>query len=220
MHAIEIAADGGLRFGVASMYERISTDLRPTEEDVILQVDAIGDTINFWAWRVGETMPELPLLTRTDNQLPTGIAGVYYTPSSPPQVTSGTAVYRYVHVANTHFGAPAEVPGSCPRIEGEISSLRRSFQPPAAGGWTIFRSCASRAICRGRIHRFSQWDVVGTGADACDRTKNICQGLRFFPDAEQSFRVTDLKSQRWRRPQQFRGRPSLTGVRVPGGRWP
>ncbi|MBN2293770.1 MAG: PEP-CTERM sorting domain-containing protein [Pirellulales bacterium] len=109
-HALEIAVDGGLWFRIANQYQRIATtDLRPMDEDVILQLDAIGQTIRGWAWRAGETMPATPLVTRTTILLPTGCPAVYYSPNTTPQGTSGTAIYRYVHVANTSIPEPSTI---------------------------------------------------------------------------------------------------------------
>ena len=100
-HAIEIAADGGLWVGVANEFVPMNSDLRPTEEEIILQIDAIGDTISYWAWRASEGMPTEPVREYTNNELSLGIPGVYYAISSPPQVNPGIAVYRYVHVADS-----------------------------------------------------------------------------------------------------------------------
>jgi hypothetical protein len=106
-HALEIAADGGLWLGIANDYQRIiGTDLRPTNEDVVLQLDVIGDSIRGWAWRADEPMPGSPLFTRQSSALTMGSPGVYYGPSIVPQGTSGTAIYRYIQVATSPIPEP------------------------------------------------------------------------------------------------------------------
>jgi hypothetical protein len=108
-HSFEIASDGGLWFGTTgSPLQRIDSILRPRQEDVILQLDAIGDAINAWAWRAGDPMPATPAFSRITSQLPSGIAGVYKSASLSSQGTStGTAIFRYVHVSNTSIPEPS-----------------------------------------------------------------------------------------------------------------
>jgi hypothetical protein len=107
-HSFEIASDGGLWFGTTgSPFQRIDSNLRPRQEEVILQLDAIGNAINAWAWRAGDPMPATPAFSRTTSQLPSGIAGVYKSASLSSQGTSnGTAIFRYVHVSNTSIPEP------------------------------------------------------------------------------------------------------------------
>jgi hypothetical protein len=110
-HLFEIASDGGLWFGtIGSPLQRIDSNLRPRQEDVILQLDAIGDAINAWAWRAGDPMPATPAFSRITSQLPSGIAGVYKSASLSSQGTStGTAIFRYVHVSNTSIPEPTSL---------------------------------------------------------------------------------------------------------------
>jgi hypothetical protein len=105
-HSFEVAADGGLWFGITGSLQRIDSPLRPTQEDVILQLDAIGNSITAWAWRPGEAMPVMPAFSRITSQLPSGSPGVYTSSSTVPTGTSGTAVYRFVHVSNTSIPEP------------------------------------------------------------------------------------------------------------------
>jgi hypothetical protein len=111
-HALEVAVDGGVWLGIAGEPERIGTDLRPAEHDVVLQLDVIGDAISAWAWKAGETMPSSPLYSRTSSALIVGRPGVYYGPSIipiPPLGGSGTALFRYVHVADVSIPEPSSL---------------------------------------------------------------------------------------------------------------
>jgi RNA polymerase sigma factor (sigma-70 family) len=103
-HAFEITVDGGLLLGIDNNYTRINSNLRPTEYDVILQLDAIGNSIKAWAWRAGEPMPTTPAFSRTTDLLPIGFPGVYY--GRPDALPSGAAIYRYVHVASLSIPEP------------------------------------------------------------------------------------------------------------------
>jgi hypothetical protein len=48
-YSFEVAADGSVWFGVTPAQRIGQSDLRPTEEDIILQLDAIGNRITAWA---------------------------------------------------------------------------------------------------------------------------------------------------------------------------
>jgi hypothetical protein len=110
-HTFQVAADSGLYFGITgSPFQRVESDLRPTQEDVILQLDAIGNSITAWAWRPGEPKPTAPAFSVITNQLPSGFAGVFYAPADLPLPTAGTAIYRYVHVANMPIPEPSGAP--------------------------------------------------------------------------------------------------------------
>jgi hypothetical protein len=110
-HAFEIASDGGLWFGISgSGFQRIDSNLRPTQEDVILQLDAIGNTITAWAWRAGDPMPTTPAFTAITNLLSTGVPGVYKSASVSVQgMSSGTAIFRHVHVADIPIPEPPAI---------------------------------------------------------------------------------------------------------------
>jgi hypothetical protein len=90
----------------------VATDLRPATEDVVIQFDAFGNRLQFWAWRPGAPMPSTPLIDVTDSALTSGIVGLIYTSETdtPNMVnTPGSALVRYVHVANTHIPEPATI---------------------------------------------------------------------------------------------------------------
>jgi hypothetical protein len=83
-----------------------NTDLRPLEEDVIMQFDVIGSSLSLWAWREGEKMPSAPLVTATDSRYFLGQTGVYYF-ANEANSTLGSAIFRYVHVADMHIPEPS-----------------------------------------------------------------------------------------------------------------
>ena len=49
----------------------VQTDIRPLNEEVVLQLDAFGDDIKFWVWRPGERRPDEPIVHYTEQDMPT-----------------------------------------------------------------------------------------------------------------------------------------------------
>ena len=73
-----------------------STDLNVSEEDVIVQLDTIGDKIELWAWRPGE-VPVEPLLSVIDTMVPvTGEGDVYVSVFGTPS----NAEFHFIHAAD------------------------------------------------------------------------------------------------------------------------
>jgi RNA polymerase sigma factor (sigma-70 family) len=149
-HTLEIEADGDVFLGIAvsgvgmGTFTQVATDLRPTQEDVILRLDAIGNTMRAWVWRAGEAMPQEPLLTATDtaNQVPTGVPGVFYGASIPPEPTLGTAIFRSVLVADMPIPEPSSLAlGSLGAVALAILAfrsrpgLRRSITSSSKFAW-------------------------------------------------------------------------------------
>jgi hypothetical protein len=86
----------------AAAGQRIAhTDLRPLEEDVVLQLDAFGEDIRFWVWRQGEPRPEEPIIQYTTEDDPTTDDG---------GVLFGTlyahAAFRHVLLSDSPIPAP------------------------------------------------------------------------------------------------------------------
>ncbi len=90
----------------------------------MLQVDVIGDQINGYAWRPSAPKPTTPLLSAVDNQLASGLPGVYYSPD--PEI-EGAAVFRYVQVADRPI-VPEPSGGALCAIGGTLLSLGLLFQ--------------------------------------------------------------------------------------------
>ena len=74
----------------------VETDIRPLNEDVVLQLDAFGDDVKFWVWRPGEPRPDEPIVHYTEQDMPT---------LDPGGVMFGTvfadAWFRSVQVSDT-----------------------------------------------------------------------------------------------------------------------
>lgn len=79
------------------------TDLNPDIEDIVLQLDIIGDDLSLYAWRAGEAMPAEPSLTRN-------IRGGYTSGVAAVLLDSGSrhsAAFRHVQVATTSLPEPS-----------------------------------------------------------------------------------------------------------------
>jgi hypothetical protein len=79
------------------------TDLRPLEEDVVLQLDLIGTSLKLFAWRSGEPMPLQPQVQVSSKLHSSGTIGIYYNPSPD----NGSATFRYVHIADMSIPEPS-----------------------------------------------------------------------------------------------------------------
>ena len=71
-------------------------DVRTT--DTVLQVDAMGDNIEYRAWRAGDPMPSAPLFQTTDSTWPSGSVGIGIRNNLPGGTGQNTGVFRYVFV--------------------------------------------------------------------------------------------------------------------------
>jgi RNA polymerase sigma factor (sigma-70 family) len=77
------------------------TDLRPSQEDVLLQFDVIGDRLSLYAWRDGDAKPIRPQLEVTDSRYAEGAVGIVHA-----AINSGIGIFRYVHVADASIPEP------------------------------------------------------------------------------------------------------------------
>ena len=77
----------------------------PVEQDVLLQFDAFDDKLSLWAWRVGESKPDLPQLVVFDDMYAEGPAALISAGFAGGPLDSTT--FRFVHVANTHIPEPS-----------------------------------------------------------------------------------------------------------------
>jgi RNA polymerase sigma factor (sigma-70 family) len=92
--------DGTTRFHYLG---QIFSDLRPDEEDVVLQFDVFGELLKLFAWRPTEPKPTVPTVSVIDKQFPD--AGNIALLHHPIGISSGA--FRYVHVAATPIPEPA-----------------------------------------------------------------------------------------------------------------
>ncbi|MHC4176454.1 MAG: LamG-like jellyroll fold domain-containing protein, partial [Planctomycetota bacterium] len=83
-------------------------DFDITQEDVILQLDAVGDQIELWAWPAGTPMPSEPLFSVVDNTHDFGKVSFLVTSKDfeDLRVTSqqpASAAFRYVIIEDIHI---------------------------------------------------------------------------------------------------------------------
>jgi hypothetical protein len=100
--------------GPATDLRFVDTDLRPTQEDIMLQLDAIGSQISLWAWRPDEAMPSDPTVTVTNSILTAGDMATYVVSSGGPV----QSVLRFVHVADAHIGLSGDM-----NFDGNVNGL-------------------------------------------------------------------------------------------------
>ena len=99
---------------VFQRHESVSTDLRPTDEDVMLQLDSFDDTFRVWAWPPSEPRPDEPLLERSMSLL--GDSGPTLWVRNPSG-GSVDATFRWVHFS-TEKSLPD--PGSAVPLIGDF----------------------------------------------------------------------------------------------------
>ncbi|MCA9217636.1 MAG: hypothetical protein KDB27_31420 [Planctomycetales bacterium] len=84
-----------------SVLASTQTELRPLEEDVVLQADVIGDELSLWAWRTNEPMPKEPVVDVISDTLSQGVIGFDISWKSP----GSSVALKYFHAATEHIGA-------------------------------------------------------------------------------------------------------------------
>jgi hypothetical protein len=83
----------------------VFTDLRPNQEDVLLQFDVFGNSLKLFAWRPGEPMPSEPTVMVTDNTiLDPGTIGLLHHPTG-----MGAGAFRFVQASRTPIPEPSTV---------------------------------------------------------------------------------------------------------------
>ena len=84
----------------------VPTTLDPTQQDIMVQLDAIGNQISLWTWAAGEAMPAEPTVTVQDDTFD-GAGGVSLWTATKEFFEGGTSeatsVYRFVQVADQHI---------------------------------------------------------------------------------------------------------------------
>jgi RNA polymerase sigma factor (sigma-70 family) len=74
-------------------------------QDVVIQFDAIGNRLSFYAWQAGGPVSQTPLLSVTDNQIAAGRVSLLVTAGATVSAPA-RAAFRYVHVANMPIPEP------------------------------------------------------------------------------------------------------------------
>ena len=85
-------------------FPEIDTDFDVLEEDVLLQLDVIGNQLSLWTWRPDEPMPAKPHATIEDDLLTSGVVDLWIN-----AIPSGSVrgAFRFVHIANAHIPEPS-----------------------------------------------------------------------------------------------------------------
>jgi RNA polymerase sigma factor (sigma-70 family) len=102
-HAYVTTNEVGIAYGPNGTPTLHSTqiDFDPRLEDVILQLDIIGNSITYWAWPADEARPAQPLGSVVDDTLSSG--SIFFAGAGN---TLGSTAFRYVHVANSPIPVP------------------------------------------------------------------------------------------------------------------
>jgi hypothetical protein len=78
--------------------EALPVDLDVLDDDVVIQLDVIGNQVRLWAWQADEPMPTTPQLTGVDDTYASGFVQVASTSHN-----NNTAIFRNVRVADAHI---------------------------------------------------------------------------------------------------------------------
>lgn len=110
-----ITVDGEIALGIVhpdgSIFPTLTpTGLNPVDNDIMLQIDAIDDKIDFWAWSPGQPMPEVPSKSLRNSLIQTGGISLNFG-STQDKTVSG--VFRYVQVATQSIPEPSAAILSC-----------------------------------------------------------------------------------------------------------
>ena len=96
----------GLIAGSDSDPDPVVLDFDVSEQDVIMQVDVIGQQLDLWVWPANEQIPESPLVSTTDNVLPSGLVYLWVASEDfdldNPQ-ERGLGTFRWFLADNTHI---------------------------------------------------------------------------------------------------------------------
>lgn len=108
-YAADIVSDGTIglyRVDGTPTPNALATTVVPFEtvgQDLLLQVDAMGDELSMWVWPVGEPMPTDPQVAVADSTYSSGSVGVLGLSFD----ATHDATFRFVHVADTHIPEPS-----------------------------------------------------------------------------------------------------------------
>jgi hypothetical protein len=93
---LDVADGAGLfRCGATALGASVPVNVDPTNEDVAMRLEVVGDQLSLWVWPADETRPAEPLAVAHDSALAEGGVGVYINPDfgGPTE-----AVFRFVNV--------------------------------------------------------------------------------------------------------------------------
>ncbi len=89
------------------LFDAVAYEYDLKAEDLVLQLDVIGNELTIWAWRPGEGKPAVPQLTYTDNEAiaTSGRQGILHDPDAAG--TASTTTFRYLQVADSPIPEPS-----------------------------------------------------------------------------------------------------------------
>lgn len=106
----------------------------PDEQDIVIQLDLFGNSLQFWVWPATEPMPATPTGQAEDDSLAAGAVALWIASDSYPDAGgNAAATFRYVHVADTRIPEPA----TCALMALNIALCllsRSRFRPHRHGG--------------------------------------------------------------------------------------
>jgi hypothetical protein len=108
-----IRADGMARLGWAGgnwpVLREVPTGLDPAQNDVLFQLDAVGNQVKLWTWPVGQLMPKEPTLSIADDAVASGLGSVALGGMAMDFPDRGPidGVFRYVLVTDTLVPEPS-----------------------------------------------------------------------------------------------------------------
>ena len=104
-----------------------------TQNDVVLQFDAIGDERRFWWWPASESMPAEPALTVTDAVHSAGVISLFSVSFDGPNPVS---IFRYVHVAD-HSIRDGDATDDGRIDVDDLNAVRNNFGAAGAADGTL-----------------------------------------------------------------------------------
>jgi hypothetical protein len=90
--------------------------------DVVIQFDAIGETLQLFLWNAGSPKPSAPFIEIQDSTLSIGVSGIILDSATAP----GSGVFRFFHVADAPIPEPSTVVLSVIALIGLIASRRNT----------------------------------------------------------------------------------------------
>lgn len=105
-----------------NVFEIVDTDFNVLDEDVMLQLDAIGNSISFWAWPPNEDRPAAPLSSVLDDTYDSGEISLWANDAFTPSRVEG--VFRFVHVETASIPEPSSVALLAMGVFGVIRAQR------------------------------------------------------------------------------------------------
>jgi hypothetical protein len=106
-----IRADGTAQLGWVGgdwpVLREAVTGLNAADCDILMQLEAMGNQIDFWIWSVDQSMPDMPTLSIVDDTVAAGSVALGGISAEYPIRGFVEGVFRYVLVADVHVPEPA-----------------------------------------------------------------------------------------------------------------